>query len=207
MDQVKIGGFISRKRKEKNITQSALAEMLGITDRAVSKWENGICMPDVGKIPELCGILGITVNDLFSGEVIDMKNNEKLLEQNLIEMTELKQKNDKRLLLSEIFIGFLVSVIMMACVFTASFVNMGNVYRVLLIVAGMIQFAAGLGFCLRIEQKAGYYECEKCKHRYVPAYSSVLWSMHFNRTRYMRCPKCHKYSWNKKVISGGNEND
>lgn len=77
MDQIKIGKFISNKRKEKNITQSELAELLGITDRAISKWENGICMPDASNILELCDILNITINDLFSGEVVDMKENKK----------------------------------------------------------------------------------------------------------------------------------
>ena len=77
MDQIKIGKFITEKRKEKNITQSKLAEMLDITDRAVSKWETGICLPDAGNMPKLCEILGITINDLFSGEKVDMKENEK----------------------------------------------------------------------------------------------------------------------------------
>ena len=75
MDQIKIGKFISLKRKEKNITQNELAEMLNITNRAISKWENGICLPDVGTMPILCKILDITINDLFSGEVVDMKDN------------------------------------------------------------------------------------------------------------------------------------
>ena len=79
MDQIKIGQFISSKRKEKEITQSKLAEMLGITDRAISKWENGYCLPDASNIVELCNILGITVNDLFSGEVVDMRDNERRL--------------------------------------------------------------------------------------------------------------------------------
>ena len=76
MDQVKIGKFIKQKRKEKKITQSMLAEMLNVTDRAISKWENGICMPDSGIIRELCETLNITINDLFSGEIVDMKDNE-----------------------------------------------------------------------------------------------------------------------------------
>ena len=70
MDQIKIGKFISIKRKEKKLTQQELAEKLNITDRAISKWENGSCLPDVGTMPELCTILGITINDLFSGEIV-----------------------------------------------------------------------------------------------------------------------------------------
>ena len=84
MDQIKIGEFIKIKRKEINMTQNELAEKLGVTDRAISKWENGICMPDSGIIYELCKILNITINDLFSGEIVDMKDNEKRLEKNLL---------------------------------------------------------------------------------------------------------------------------
>ena len=61
MDQIKIGKFISKKRKEAKLTQSELAEKLNITDRAISKWENGKSMPDSGIIPELCKILNITI--------------------------------------------------------------------------------------------------------------------------------------------------
>ena len=68
MDQVKIGKFIAEKRKENNLTQMKLAEMLAVTDRAVSKWETGKSLPDSSIMIELCNILKITVNDLLSGE-------------------------------------------------------------------------------------------------------------------------------------------
>ena len=207
MDQVKTGKFIKQKRKEKKITQSELAEKLNVTDRAISKWENGICMPDSGKITELCKILNITINDLFSGEVVDMKDSEKKLEKNLLEIMKLKEQKDKQLLSLEIFIGILVSIILFACVFLVSFTKIKDVYRLLLIVAGFIPFIIGITYCLRIEQTAGYYECDECHHRYIPTFKSVLWAMHVNRTRYLKCPKCGKNSWNKKVLSGGNEND
>ena len=164
-------------------------------------------MPDSGIIVELCKILNITINDLFSGEVVDMKDNEKRLEKNLIEIIKLKEQKDKQLLNLEIFIGILVSIIFFACVFFASFTNIKDIYRLLLIVVGFIPFIIGITYCLRIEQTAGYYECEKCHHKYIPTFKSVLWAMHVNRTRYLRCPKCEKKSWNKKVLSGGNEND
>ncbi|MBQ8572260.1 MAG: helix-turn-helix transcriptional regulator, partial [Ruminococcus sp.] len=72
MDQIKIGKFISKCRKEKNLTQMQLAEKLGITDRAISKWETGKSLPDSSIMLELCEMLGITVNDLLSGEVVTM---------------------------------------------------------------------------------------------------------------------------------------
>lgn len=67
MDQVKIGQFIAQCRKEKNLTQAQLAEQLNLTDRAVSKWETGKGMPDASIMPDLCGLLGINVNELFCG--------------------------------------------------------------------------------------------------------------------------------------------
>ena len=98
MDQVKIGKLIAECRKNKKMTQAELAEKLGVTDKSVSKWENGICLPDAGNMPDLCKILDITINDLFSGEVVDMKDNEKRLEENLLEMTKIKEQRDKELL-------------------------------------------------------------------------------------------------------------
>lgn len=68
MDQKKIGIFISEKRKENHLTQEQLAEQLGVTNKAVSKWENGKCMPDISLIQQLCEILHISVNELLNGE-------------------------------------------------------------------------------------------------------------------------------------------
>lgn len=201
MDQIKIGKFIAECRKNRNLTQANLAEKLNITDRAISKWENGKSMPDSAIMLELCEILNISVNELLSGEKIDMKEYNENLEKNLLEMIKQKEEADKRLLTLEIFISVLVLIIFLSLVFVASFVNMEDWLRVLLIVIGFIPFVIGMPVAIRIEQIAGYYECKECKHRYIPTYSSVLWAMHVNRTRYMKCPECKKWSWNKKVIS------
>ncbi len=201
MDQIKIGKFIQERRKEKRLTQSELAEKLDVTDRAVSKWENGNCIPDASNIQELCKILNITINDLFSGCVVDMRDNEKKLEENLLEMIKIKEKRDKELLILEIFIGVIVSIIMFLCIMIASFVQMEDWIRIVLIVFGIIPFAIGISYAIRIEQIAGYYECSNCNYKYIPTYKSVLFSMHVNRTRKMECPNCNKKSWHKKVIS------
>lgn len=92
MNQEKIGKFISECRKEKNLTQLQLAEKLNITNRAVSKWETGKSCPDASIMMELCGILGITVNDLLSGERITMENYQKNAEDNLVELYQKKKK-------------------------------------------------------------------------------------------------------------------
>lgn len=88
MNQIKIGRFIAECRKNNNLTQMQLAERLSITDRAVSKWENGKSMPDSAIILDLCKELKITVNDLLSGEKINMENNNQKNEQLLLDMAE-----------------------------------------------------------------------------------------------------------------------
>jgi len=201
MDQIKIGRFISTKRKEKNITQSELAEKLNITDRAISKWENGVCLPDASNMPELCEILDITINDLFSGEVVDMKDNEKRLEENLLEMTRTKEERDKELLSMEIFIGVLVTIVMLACTFVSILIDIKIWLRTIIIGFGIIQFIIGICYALKIEQLAGYYECDNCHYIYVPTYRRVFFARHFNRTRKMQCPKCRHKTWHKKVIT------
>lgn len=130
-----------------------------------------------------------------------MENYNKELEHKLLETMKEKEEADRRLLTLEIFIGVTVSVLFLSLIFIASFAPMANWLRVFLIALGFIPFAIGLGYAIRIEQTAGYYECSKCGHRYVPSYQSVLFSMHLNRTRYMKCPHCRKKSWQKKVLT------
>ena len=200
MDQAKIGKFIAERRKTTGLTQMQLAEKLSITDRAVSKWENGRSLPDSSIMLELCKELNITVNDLLSGEVVTMENNNKETEKNLLALVREKENADKRLLNIEIVLGFITSIFFITLIFVASFVEMQNWIRILLIVVGMVLFAVGIGYCLKIEQTAGYYECSECGSKYVPSFKSVLFAMHLNRTRYLKCPECGKRSWQKKVI-------
>ena len=206
MDQIKIGKFIKEQRKEKNLTQFELAEKLRVTDRAISKWENGNCMPDSGIIAELCRILNITINDLFSGEVVDMKNNENQLEKNLLEIVKQKEENDKRLLHMEALLGILCILPVFISMLIVLIIPMEESLGGVIVGTSIIPLLIATPFVIKIEQTAGYYECRKCNHRYIPSYIGVFSSMHYGRTRYMKCPKCKKYSWNKKVISKSNNN-
>ena len=201
MDQIKIGRFIAECRKKNNLTQMQLAERLNITDRAVSKWETGRSLPDSAIMLDLCHELGISVNDLLNGEVVTMENYNEKSEKQLLELVKQKEESDKRLLHIEIVIGFLAIAVMLALCFTAAYVQMEDWLRVVLIIIGFVPVLILTPFMLKIEQTAGYYECRECHHKYIPAYKSVFMSMHYGRTRYMKCPECGKRSWQKKVIS------
>ena len=201
MDQIKIGKFIAACRKKENLTQLQLAEKLGITDRAVSKWETGKCLPDSAIMLDLCGLLGISVNDLLCGEVVMMENYNKETEKQLLEMVKEKERAHKNLLALEIFVGVVAFVFLFALVMLASLAPMEDWLRITLILIGLAPILIAMPFLFKIEQTAGYYECAKCGHKHVPSYKSVLLSMHMGRTRYMRCPECHRKSWQKKRIS------
>ena len=201
MNQEKIGKFIQECRKNRKVTQAELAEKFGITDRAVSKWERGISLPDASIMIELCNFLDITVNELLSGEKI-MENEYKIkAEKKLIDMAKQKELADKHLLSLEIVLGVLSTAILFTLIMIAAFINMADILRFILIGIGVMLFLIGMIYSLKIEQVAGYYECDKCHYKYIPTYKSVFFAQHINRTRYMKCPKCGKKSWNKKVLT------
>lgn len=205
MDLIKIGKFIAERRKAKNLTQLELAERIHVTDRAVSKWECGRSMPDSSIMLELCEVLEISVNELLTGEELEMKDYNKQAELNLINITKQKEESDKILLKAEIIFGIFGVVLFLGLVIAGAYLikdyNSIMWLGILMIVMGALEFLTMIFFALRIEQKAGYYECKECGHRYTPTYGQVLFAMHINRTRYMKCPHCGKKSWQKKVIS------
>ena len=201
MDLLKIGRFIAECRKAVGMTQIQLAEKLGITDRAVSKWETGKSLPDSSIMLELCKELEITVNDLLSGEVVTVEDYSKEMEKKLIEMVKEKEKTDKHLLRLEVVIGTLSVFILLAMSIIASYLPMEEWLRVVLVFVGLIPCLIGIGFAIKIERTAGYYKCSKCGHTYVPTLKSFFWAQHMGRTRKMKCPECGKKSWQKKVIS------
>lgn len=95
MNQEKIGKFIAQKRKEKNLTQVQFAEKLGVSDRSVSKWENGRCMPDLSLFEPICTILEISINEFLSGEEIPKEKYEKKAEENMLQTIDYTGKKIK----------------------------------------------------------------------------------------------------------------
>ena len=201
MDQIKIGKFIAECRKNNNLTQMQLAEKLNITDRAVSKWENGKAMPDSGIMLDLCKELKISVNELLCGEMVEMKKYDEIVEKNLIDMVKQKEEADKKLLKREILMGWIGVLPLLISTAIVSIIPIAEPIASIIVGTSIIPLLIAVPFAIKIEQTAGYYECEKCHHKYVPKYSSVFMAMHIGRTRYMKCPECNQRSWHKKRIS------
>ena len=200
MDQIKIGRFIAVRRKRANLTQLQLADRLGITDKAVSKWERGITMPDTSIMLELCDILGISVNELLSGEKINMENSSQKNEQLLLDMAKELEKKNKTIWSSMWAIMIVSMTALIAGIFIAAFLIPEGVWQLVTILCVCVLFLIPCFYALKLEVSVGAYKCQNCGYEIVPTYKEVMMAKHRGFTRHLLCPKCNKRTWCKKVL-------
>ena len=200
MDQIRIGRFIAVRRKRANLTQLQLADRLGITDKAVSKWERGITMPDTSIMLELCDILGISVNELLSGEKINMENSSQKNEQLLLDMAKELEKKNKTIWSSMWAIMIVSMTALIAGIFIAAFLIPEGVWQLVTILCVCVLFLIPCFYALKLEVSVGAYKCQNCGYEIVPTYKEVMMAMHRGFTRHLLCPKCNKRTWCKKVL-------
>ena len=202
MNQEKIGKFIASCRKEQGFTQAVLAEKLGITDRAVSKWETGRSLPDASIMPELCDLLKINLSELFSGERIAMENYKETSDALLLEMKKQEESSNKRILHLEKFLILMTVVVSLAMILVGCYLAKDHPALGI----ALLGFGAAVVFVscfigVKIEHDTGYYECPECKERYVPTMKAVVMALHSGTSRKMKCPYCGNRAYHKKVLS------
>ena len=200
MNQLKIGRFIAECRKKANLTQMQLAEKLGITDKAVSKWERGVAMPDTSIMLELCDILSISVNELLSGERINMENNNQKNEQLLLDMAkELEKKN--KTIWNAMWIIMTASILgLIGGLAIIAFFMPEGPWMLVAIISLCVVFLIPCIYALKLEVSVGAYKCKNCGCEIVPTYKEAMNAMHKGFTRYLKCPNCNKRTWCKKVL-------
>ena len=201
MNQIKIGRFISECRKQKDLTQKELAQRLFITDKAVSKWERGIAMPDTSIMLELCDILGISVNELLSGEKINVEGNDKKNEELLLQMAKEIEKKNKTIWSSMwVIMSISITALIVGLLVVAVLMPEGP-WQLVTVIAICVVFLIPCLYALKLEVSIGAYKCKNCGHEIVPTYKEALGAMHKGTTRYLKCPNCNKRTWCKKVIN------
>ena len=177
-----------------------LAEKLGITDKAVSKGERGVAMPDTSLMLALCDILCISVNELLSGEKIDMEHNNQKNEQLLLDMAkELEQKN-KTVWTSMWAIMGVSMTALLAGIFVAAFLIPEGVWQLVTILGVCAVFLIPCFYAVKLEVSVGAYKCPNCGCEIVPTYKEAMMAMHRGFTRHLMCPNCNKRTWCKKVL-------
>ena len=195
----KIGEFITTERKAKKLTQAKLAEKVFVSEKTVSKWENGNGVPDANSLIKLCEVFNVSLNELLNGTRMVVENkeqNEKLL---LDMAKEIDIKN--KIIWKSMWVIMTVSMIVLfaGISLTAFFIPEG-IWQLVAIVSLCIVFLIPCFYALKLEVSVGAYKCKNCGHEIIPTYSQALWAMHFGTTRYLKCPNCNKRTWCKKEI-------
>ncbi|MBQ7579564.1 MAG: helix-turn-helix transcriptional regulator [Clostridia bacterium] len=199
MDYNKIGFFIATERKAKKLTQAKLAEKLFVSEKTVSKWENGNGLPDTSVLPKLCEILEVSINELLNGERIIQNNNEQNNKLLLSMTQELEQKN--KIIWSSMWVIMIVSIIsLFAGILISAYLIPKGVFQILAIIGVCIVFLIPCFYALKLEVSIGAYRCRNCGFRFVPSYFDALWAMHLGTTRHLKCPNCHHRTWCKKEL-------
>ncbi len=191
MDQIKIGMFISQQRKTAGLTQRQLADSLHISDKTVSKWECGKSLPEVSLMLPLCEALGITVNDLLSGEKVLETDYRKKAEENMMDLVKENSENKKGMALSVICVVITI-IAVCSLVIIASFIELPAAVRIALIVLAAAAAAVGIGAAAVLDVKAGYYQCTHCGAFFVPTLDEYVKGYHTFTKRKLTCPECHR---------------
>ena len=199
MDQIKTGKFIAECRKKKNLTQAQLAEKLNITDRAISKWETGKATPDSDIMLDLCDILGINVNELLCGEMIDIEQTHEQVNDLIFQMAKNEERYHKRLRHSA-YVIFATSLAALICLMTLiSLLIPECSFQDFLIIVSVILFIIPCMIALKFKVETGYYECKNCQHMFVPNYKEIALLMQTPSRRLLKCTKCGKWTWCQKL--------
>lgn len=200
MDQIKIGKFIAQSRKELGWTQRQLADELAISDKTVSKWETGKGLPEVALMMPLCEMLGISVNELLSGERFAEGEFKERTERVIMDLVREREENKKKVVLA--VVSAVVTVVAtLTIILMAGLLQMEQWQRALLTGIGLVVMLGGLFVSAALEWDAGTYECKHCKARFVPTMGAYMMGMHTLTTRHLRCPECGKKSWCKRRLT------
>lgn len=200
MDNVKIGKFIKFLRKEKGLTQTELADKLSLSDKTISKWETGNGLPDVSLMIPLCDILGVSVNELLSGERLDEESYKNKAEENIINiMKDKKTERKKFILINALALTFCF--LCCGIFMLAGLLDVEDWVRIVLIVLGFVVLFSGIFMFCELDRQIGYFECKNCGHRFEPTLIAYINGVHTIKKRYLKCPNCGKRTWCTRRMS------
>lgn len=200
MDQIRVGKFIAKERKNKGYTQRQLADILGISDKTISKWECGNGFPEISLLLPLCEELDISVNELLAGERVSEDDYHKKAEENMINLVKEAQESKKKIILSAMVAGLMIVAALPLFIISGALV-METWLRYTLMSLGMFIIIAGIAIACILDRDAGAFECPECHERFVPEMRAYIMGPHTPIKRKLRCPKCGSTKYCKHVLT------
>ena len=200
MNLIKTGRFIAEMRKLHKLTQVQLAGELCISDKTVSKWECGKGLPEVSLMLPLCERLGISVNDLLSGEKVTESNYQKKAEENMTNLMKENAENKRKFAVAAIN-GVITIIAVSALSLLAAYAPMPLIARVVVIAVAVLTGGFGIAGSVILDREAGIFECPHCNEMFVPSMGEYAKAYHTFTKRRLTCPKCKKVGMCKHRIT------
>lgn len=201
MDMQKIGAFLAELRKEKNLTQEELGEQIGVTNKTVSRWENGNYLPPVEILQMLSRLYNVSINELLTGERLDETLYKKNAEEYIVADLMKKRKEAKKRIIISFIVAAITTLAGLSIVLLSAFLAAPVWLRVVCIIFAVITVVAGIGVCCVLTVDAGVYECPNCGEKFIPSMKDFVFGAHTLTKRKLKCPKCGKKSFCKKKLS------
>lgn len=202
MNQLKIGQFIATLRKSKKYTQRELSEIIGVTDKTISKWECGNGLPEVSLMIPLCEALEITVNDLLTGNRVSESDYKTRAEENMITLMKQNEENKRNwknmIVMGTVTVVSFLTLIIIVAIYAQV---MSLPAKIIIIGIACAIFIIGLLPTMQLERTIGYYNCKHCNAFFVPTFKQYIFGLHMLSTRKLQCPSCGKKDYCKKVVA------
>lgn len=198
MDMQKIGSFLAELRKEKNLTQEELGERIGVTNKTVSRWENGNYLPPVEILQTFSKLYRVSINELLSGKRLDNEHYKENAEEFIVADLMKKRKGAKKRLALSIVVACMSIFSAIAIILLGALLSAPIWLRISCIVFSAIIIALGIGVCCALTVDAGVYECPNCGGKFIPSMKDFISGAHTFTKRKLKCPECGKKSYCKK---------
>lgn len=201
MDIQKIGMFLAELRKERELTQDELGEKIGVTNKTVSRWENGNYLPPVEILQILSNFYDVSINELLSGERLNGENYKENAEEFIVVDLMKTRREAKVHLIISCIVATIAILAGTMLIMLGALLDMPVWLRIICIVISLIIILIGIGVCCVLTIDAGVYKCPICGNKFVPSMKDFIFGVHTFTKRKLKCPKCGKKSFCSKKLS------
>lgn len=201
MDIQKIGMFLAELRKERELTQDELGEKIGVTNKTVSRWENGNYLPPVEILQILSIFYDVSINELLSGERLSNENYKENAEEFIVVDLMKTRREAKVHLIISCIVATIAILAGTMLIMLGALLDMPVWLRIICIVFSFMIILPTIGVCCVLTIDAGVYKCPECGNKFVPSMKDFIFGVHTFAKRKLKCPKCGKKSFCSKKLS------